>query len=50
LCSIPASKPETDGDSRGRELGDYRAHWIATNPFGRLADWMRELLDEGRQS
>jgi hypothetical protein len=37
-------------DDREAELDHYCAHLIEVNPFGRLADGLEELLDEGRQS
>jgi hypothetical protein len=50
LCSIPTPKPETDDESRGRELVAYCAHLVEVNPFKRLAAWLETLLAEGGES
>jgi hypothetical protein len=43
--------PSKNDDEAAGELLDFWAqYWVTTNPFGRLADWLQELLDEGRQA
>jgi hypothetical protein len=47
---MTANTSKNDDEARGRELDQYCAHLIEVNPFKALASWLRELLDEGRQS